>query len=337
MLGYYHKIWKHDAFFFSSTAIITQSTWIATIFTMRYNVIKQHPPDPPGKSYNRIWYIRTNAKSAVWNCLTSQEMTPACTGASWTGLSWKVSNWKCKVRVLFLQHSNYIDWSSHQLNPLINLFWLVTHLYCFIMNRCVFLEPGKYESDPPKVLSIHPENFTLPQNSRLIIQCNASSTTPLRIWWLKQTDKQDKSAIKYFDKYYYPINNSDRFYVQAETHVYLSKLNVYNARETDSGVYACAAVSNSGLDFKMAVVKVISINGPWYSEWEPHTSFLLLFLIPIVLALIPVTVWLCYYRKKKKCLRKHSEGHQQERKLIRPVLNNNEILWLDLKLIVGLW
>lgn len=92
-------------------------------------------------------------------------------------------------------------------------------------------------------------------------------------------------------------------------------------------MYACAAVSNSGLDYKMAIVKVVSLNGPWYLDWEPHTSFLLLFLIPVVLALIPVTVWLCYYKKKKKGLKKQNEGHQQESKLIRStVLNNNEIL-----------
>lgn len=172
------------------------------------------------------------------------------------------------------------------------------------------------------MLSVAPENSTIPENSHLIIQCKASSATPLQIWWFKQTEGQE-TGIKYFNKYYFPINNSDQFYpVPGEVNLYLSKLSIYNAREVDSGVYACAAISNSGLAYKIAVVRVTAAGAAWYAEWEVHTSFLLLFLIPLLLALIPVTVWLCYYRRKKRDERRQGEGRQQERKLIRTAVNS---------------
>lgn len=172
------------------------------------------------------------------------------------------------------------------------------------------------DGKPPELLSIEPENSTITQNTHLTIQCKVSSQSPPAIWWFKQTDRI--TEIQYNNRYYDRINTSDPFYtMRDEVNVYLSKLNIYNAREMDSGVYVCAAVTNSGMDYKSAAVNVIS--NTVYGK--SHPPFSLLFLIPLFFALIPVTVWLCYYRKKRKNVQRHSELPQQQR-LIRPVLHN---------------
>lgn len=172
------------------------------------------------------------------------------------------------------------------------------------------------DPQPPEILSIKPANSTITQNTHLTIQCRVSSQSPPAIWWFKQTDRI--TEIQYNNRYYDRINTSNPFYtMRDEINVYLSKLNIYNAREINSGVYVCAAVTNSGMDYKSAEVSVIStaVYG------KSHPPFWLLFLIPLLFALIPCTAWLCYYRKKRKNVQRHSELPQQQR-LIKPVLQH---------------
>lgn len=175
---------------------------------------------------------------------------------------------------------------------------------------------NQYSGQPPELLDIIPSNVTINQNMQIIIQCKVYSKQPPVIWWFKQSDGTNYD-IQYFDKYYNRINTSIQVYaVPHELNIYLSKLNIYHAREVDSGVYVCVAMTESGKDYKDAIVNVITTN----SYWEPHTSFFLLFLIPVAFAAVPIIVWLCYYRKKKKNVRITYIQNNRDPQLTRPII-----------------
>lgn len=176
-----------------------------------------------------------------------------------------------------------------------------------------------YSVQPPELLDIIPSNITINQSMQIIMQCKVYSKQPPVIWWFKQSDVTDYD-IHYSNKFYNRINTSVLVYpVPNELNVYLSKLNIYHAREADSGIYVCLAMTEGGKDYKDAVVNVVTISNNYC---EPQTSFFLLFLIPLVFVLIPTVVWLCYFRKKKKDLRHVNAQNHQDVHLTRPMISS---------------
>lgn len=163
----------------------------------------------------------------------------------------------------------------------------------------------------PRIVEITPSNSTVPVYTQVIIKCKVYSKHPLFIWWFKQSDGSFYD-IKYLDKFYSRIRTSIQVYpVPNEADTYLSKLNIHNVTVADSGNYACVGVTEHGIEKDYAMLRVLG-----NANWEPRTSFSLLFLIPLAFALVPTTVWLCYYRKKK-VRRKDEEMIKQRRKLIK--------------------
>lgn len=155
------------------------------------------------------------------------------------------------------------------------------------------------------------------QNTQIIIQCRVYSKQPPVIWWFKQSDGTNYD-IQYSDKYYNRINTSVQVYaVPHEYNVYMSKLNIHQTRGGDSGVYVCVAMTESGKDYKEAIVNVITVE----SQEARQNSFFILFLIPIIFALIPITIWLCYYKRKRQTQKTVIQNHQ-EICLIRPIVLN---------------
>lgn len=165
----------------------------------------------------------------------------------------------------------------------------------------------KSNYQPAELLDVIPANATIEINTRVIIQCRVYSQLSPTIWWFKESDATNYD-IKFSGKYYLQINKSVSAYsVPHESNVYLSKLYIYHAKEVDSGKYVCFALTHNGTAQKDATINVVSTD----KYWEPQRSFVLLFLIPIIFALIPVTIWLCYYRKKRKTIQKvTAQGYQ---------------------------
>ncbi|KAK4875837.1 hypothetical protein RN001_012259 [Aquatica leii] len=175
---------------------------------------------------------------------------------------------------------------------------------------------NKYSYQPPELLDVIPLNTTIASNMQVIIQCRVYSQRPPVIWWFKESDESNYD-IKYSGKYYLQINTSVQVYgIPHESNVYLSKMYIYHAQGSDSGKYVCFAMTASGMAHKDASIKVITND----TYWESDTSFVLLFLIPITFALIPITIWLCYYRKKKKSIKKLSMHRHQSSDAVRPML-----------------
>lgn len=96
---------------------------------------------------------------------------------------------------------------------------------------------------------------------------------------------------------------------------YISKMNIFNAKEIDSGLYACLAVTEYGKDYKYVTINVPDADG----KRDGNNSFPLLFLVPLSLVIAPILVWLCYFRrkKKKKSVTAIAVGQQQQM-LLKP-------------------
>ncbi|KAF5292479.1 hypothetical protein FQA39_LY14026 [Lamprigera yunnana] len=180
---------------------------------------------------------------------------------------------------------------------------------------------NKYNYQPPELLDVVPLNATIAPNMQMIIQCRVYSQRLPVIWWFKESDETNYD-IKYSGKYYLQINTSIQAYgIPQESNVYLSKLYIHRAQEQDSGKYVCFAMTETGMAHKDASIKVITSDKYWKSD----SSFVLLFLIPITFALIPITIWLCYYRKKKKCV-KISSPRYTNGDAVRPILMQRVII-----------
>lgn len=77
--------------------------------------------------------------------------------------------------------------------------------------------------------------------------------------------------------------------------VYLSKLILNDVTEHDAGFYVCVAINYGGYKIQEAYLDVLDTLDDENNEHEPGIrSLFLLFLIPIGLALLPLTLWICY-------------------------------------------
>ncbi|XP_967276.2 hemicentin-1 [Tribolium castaneum] len=170
----------------------------------------------------------------------------------------------------------------------------------------------RYSGPPPEVVSLRSssDSAVLP-NTPLAIQCKVSSVSPPVIRWFKEGSDQN-CEVKYDDHFYCPIPSSnDVFHMSGDK--YLSKLNIYSLHNINSGTYVCLVLSEFGNDFKNITIEV---EGGEAVE-ESRIVFWWLFLIPVSLVLVPVGIWLCFYRRKSNRRRLN----EQQTKLIKPVVN----------------
>ncbi|XP_017773535.1 PREDICTED: fibroblast growth factor receptor 4 [Nicrophorus vespilloides] len=170
------------------------------------------------------------------------------------------------------------------------------------------IELVKYEGEPPKLLEIFPSNSTIKPYSSVVVQCRVSSIHVPMILWFKQIENGLRYDLKYSEKYYIRINASHNVYpLPNDENVFVSKLNIHNVTYLDSGTYFCVAVTELGMDNQNFTIKVVST----LSYYEQPTSFSTLFLIPLPFVLIPVTVWLCYYKNKRAKKMKDSRNKEE--------------------------
>lgn len=116
--------------------------------------------------------------------------------------------------------------------------------------------------------------------------------------------------------------------------VYLSKLIINEVRLQDEGFYACVALSLRGHNIREAYLEVYAADSDddledyWSDYIEEDVDmptdpkrFWLLFLMPVGLALLPLSVWLCYFIHKRfrnnnlMDQDKYSEEYDQQRML----------------------
>lgn len=102
---------------------------------------------------------------------------------------------------------------------------------------------------------------------------------------------QNKS-IRYLENFYELVPSSGEKPLSED--VYLSKLILYNVSERDIGIYVCVGINYGGVNTADAYVNVVHPNGSTVGSGTSVADLLVLFLIPVGLALIPLVVWICF-------------------------------------------
>ncbi|XP_066144579.1 fibroblast growth factor receptor-like 1 isoform X1 [Euwallacea fornicatus] len=162
---------------------------------------------------------------------------------------------------------------------------------------------NSYEGEAPSVQSLLTSNITGQLNMEFTIQCNVTSITPPTIIWFKKC-YGSKCDVEYEEICYCHLNIETSWYNLGIT--YISKMNIFNARDLDSGLYACLAVTQYGQDVKNVTIIVPDTD----LKNGGGNSITFLFLIPLTLVVAPLIVWLCYMRRKKKNIMIEVQKHQ---------------------------
>lgn len=147
-----------------------------------------------------------------------------------------------------------------------------------------------------------------------MLQCCVKSLIRPTITWFKRQEGPFTSLngttnlIEHTD-----IHGVSHIYAQLESAgerpltdgVYLSKLILNGVTEHDTGFYACVALNYGGYKIQEAYLDVLDTLDDENNEHEPgiHSLFLL-FLIPLGLALAPLTLWICYILFKHHGMKK---------------------------------
>lgn len=152
------------------------------------------------------------------------------------------------------------------------------------------------DGSAPELIDFEPSNITVYQDMRIVMQCKVFSVHPVEIRWFKEAQE----GFVFQNTSYIRLNSSDHIFFDKD--IYQSKLIIEKASENDSGTYKCAAINSLGVVYKEAYVNVLCHIEIKY--WQDSASLPLLFFIPVGLALIPILVWLWYYRRKRNIKRK---------------------------------
>ncbi|RZC37816.1 fibroblast growth factor receptor-like 1, partial [Asbolus verrucosus] len=175
----------------------------------------------------------------------------------------------------------------------------------------------KFTGPTPEVLSLIPStNSTILPNTPISIQCKVKSVTPPEIRWFKECNGH-KCEVKENGHCYCPISSPNSAY-SISNNIYLSKHSIQSSRNINSGTYICLVISVYGKDYKNVTIKVQDLQ----NDGMKNKSFSSLFLIPLCFVLVPVTIWLCFYRRKKK----NRNLNEHQKKLIKPVVNVDIVL-----------
>ncbi|XP_050090914.1 uncharacterized protein LOC126574639 [Anopheles aquasalis] len=155
------------------------------------------------------------------------------------------------------------------------------------------------ESIPaPELMDNLPANTTAIVDTPIVLQCRVHSKVPPTIKWFRRLNKRlgehsfnQNKSIRYLENFYELLPSAGEKPVAHD--VYLSKLILYNASERDIGIYVCVGINYVGVSMADAYVNLVHANGmPVEPGTGGYVGLMVLFLIPIALAMMPLLVWL---------------------------------------------
>lgn len=178
-------------------------------------------------------------------------------------------------------------------------------------------------AERPHVLELSPENLTIYEGSSAMFRCQAVSNIHADFRWFRKHDNlTNMQVIIYENNPYEPLNSSGQIAVSHNT--YLSKFVLPMASEQDSREYFCLAANALGYDFKEAHLTVLprKINSSLLHQGV-DSSLHLLFLIPVIMGIVPTTVWLIYIKLRKNKLDATSQASSSNNATVRNVERNS--------------
>ncbi|XP_040155790.1 fibroblast growth factor receptor-like 1 [Anopheles arabiensis] len=156
------------------------------------------------------------------------------------------------------------------------------------------------ESIPaPELLDNLPANTTALAEAQIVLQCRVHSKVPPTIKWFRRINKRlgehnfnQNKSIRYLENFYELLPSAGEKLLSHD--VYLSKLILYNASERDIGIYVCVGINYVGVSMADAYVNLLNPNGTPVEEGAAgaYVELMVLFLIPVALALIPLLGWI---------------------------------------------
>ncbi|XP_017058468.1 cell adhesion molecule-related/down-regulated by oncogenes [Drosophila ficusphila] len=182
----------------------------------------------------------------------------------------------------------------------------------------------------PEFVDSYPNNKTVLVGSQVVFQCRVHSEEHPTIKWFRRqtfvgtqsTGESSSTASTTSNFSTHIVRYNGRTYELLSTdpeklmapQMYLSKLILDGVRFRDAGHYACVAISYRGHKIREAFLEVLPVQDDsdlekeYWSDYDGSDEgvptsdpreFLLLFLMPLGLALLPLTVWFSYVLYKR--------------------------------------
>lgn len=146
------------------------------------------------------------------------------------------------------------------------------------------------------------------------MKCIVYSKITPSINWLKESDKTFHD-LQYLDKYYQAVNRSETLLLH-DDYIYYGEINVKLVKDVEN--YVCLAMTQFGKDYE--TINIDLNNG--YTDFQFRTISSLFFLMPLSLIIVPIVVWLCYFKKKDT-----SDNVTQEVPSQIPLVRKLRTLW----------
>uniref|UniRef100_A0A1B0D893 Uncharacterized protein n=1 Tax=Phlebotomus papatasi TaxID=29031 RepID=A0A1B0D893_PHLPP len=191
---------------------------------------------------------------------------------------------------------------------------------------------------PPDVMDSPPEflgfgaNVSVPLDGTAVLPCKVYSRIPPSIRWFRKQDNSSNypsfagdsynHVIQYLESTFESVESSGQKLVGRDT--YLSKFIINNVAEEDSGYYVCVSMNYNGYRIQETLLEVIVPERKLMKN-----QFFLLFLIPVIFAIIPLSMWLCFIvsRRRQRLNAKTSQiATPAEDSANIPLRNNTTIL-----------
>ncbi|XP_030370685.1 uncharacterized protein LOC115621235 [Scaptodrosophila lebanonensis] len=208
----------------------------------------------------------------------------------------------------------------------------------------------------PEFLDAYPLNHTAAVESQVVFQCRVHSAEHPTIKWFHRLNYAGSATgetlppsigngngnfstriVRYNGRTYELLATAPEKLIG--TQIYLSKFIINGVRLRDEGFYACVAITYHGHKIREAYLEVLP-NAPETEYWSDYNTsdegdpssdpreFWLLFLMPLGLALLPLSVWCGYllyrrFRTPHECERMHQQYSDEEMDTERCVLGGN--------------
>ncbi|GAB0097765.1 hypothetical protein DMENIID0001_134310 [Sergentomyia squamirostris] len=184
---------------------------------------------------------------------------------------------------------------------------------------------------PPEFIGLG-TNVSVPLDGTAVLQCKVYSRNIPSIRWFRRQDNTSNypsfagdsysHVIQYLESTFESVESSGQKLVDRD--IYLSKFIINHVVEEDAGSYVCVSMNYNGYRIQETHLEVLLPE-----RRDGRNQFLFLFLIPVLFAFIPLSMWFCFWlskRRRKLRMAKNSSQIAETDATNIPLRNNTTIL-----------